>query len=264
MHILNFLLGVFFSPLSLVFSEEVFLQYSACCVFKGPDLDHVEYDIVNRVNNKVLIRFNSTRGNWTGNTPFAIEMAKVLNTNPVYAIRRAFEMKVLCIDNIGLVKQIGSLTSAPIIKMNSVNHPPMLVCSAYNFYPKHIRMTWLRNGQEVTSAASFSEAMPDGDWYYQIHSYLVHTPTAGEKITCMVEHLSLSEPILQVWDHSLSASERINIVFGTLLLALGFVLMSTGFIYYKKKSGVTLSQVTLCQGRVLVPMEDPPAAEATC
>ncbi len=75
----------------------------------------------------------------------------------------------------------------------------MLVCSAYNFYPKQIRVTWLRNGQEVTSDVSFTDAMSDGEWYYQIHSYLEHTPTAGEKITCMVEHLSLSEPVLHVW-----------------------------------------------------------------
>ncbi|KAM3864376.1 H-2 class II histocompatibility antigen, A-R alpha chain-like [Diretmus argenteus] len=42
--------------------------------------------------------------------------------------------------------------------------------------------------------------MSDGDGYYQIHSYLEYTPISGEKITCMVEHFSLTEPVLQVWD----------------------------------------------------------------
>lgn len=93
----------------------------------------------------------------------------------------------------------GNFTAAPTVKLNSLKHPPVLVCSAYNFHPKQIQLTWLRNGQEGTSAVSFSEAMSDGDWYYQIHSYLEHHPTAGEKITCMVEHFSLSKPALHVW-----------------------------------------------------------------
>lgn len=95
---------------------------------------------------------------------------------------------------------------------------------------------WLQNGQEVTSGVSSSEVMSDGDWYYQIHSYLEHTPTTGEKITCVVEHFTLSEPALHVWDPSLPVPERIKIVVGLCGLMLGFVIVSSGFIYYKKKS----------------------------
>ncbi|XP_067471888.1 rano class II histocompatibility antigen, A beta chain-like [Thunnus thynnus] len=238
-----------------------FLQYSACCSFKGPGLEEIEYNLVNRFNKKVLIEYNSTRGNWKGYTEFAISVAKTWNADPANAIRRVFEKELLCTDNINFVKQTnGNLTAIPTVKLNSVKHPPMLVCSAYNFYPRQIQLTWLRNGQEVTSAVSFSEVMSDGDWYYQIHSYLKYTPNPGEKITCMVEHLSLSEPMLQVWDPSLPASEHIKIIVGTFLLILGFVLMSTGFIYYKKKS---VAHLTCCQGRVLIPVEDVLAARPT-
>uniref|UniRef100_A0A8D0A2M2 Ig-like domain-containing protein n=1 Tax=Sander lucioperca TaxID=283035 RepID=A0A8D0A2M2_SANLU len=121
----------------------------------------------------------------------------------------------------------------------------MLVCSAYNFYPKQIRLTWLRNGQEVTSSVSFSEVMSDGDWYYQIHSYLEPIPTPGEKITCMVEHFTLSKPALQVWDPSLPVPERIKIAVGLSGLILGFVMLSSGFIYYKNKSKLLMG----CFGR---------------
>ncbi|XP_034750263.1 class II histocompatibility antigen, M beta 1 chain-like [Etheostoma cragini] len=136
----------------------------------------------------------------------------------------------------------------------------MLVCSAYNFYPKQIRLTWLRNGQEVTLSVSFSEVMPDGDLYYQIHSYLESTPTQGEKITCMVEHFTLSEPMLQVWDPSLPASEWIKIAVGLFGLKLGFVMLSSGFIYYKKNSK---ANINLCQGSILVPLQDVPEVGAT-
>lgn len=174
--------------------------------------------------------------------------------------------------SVNFFQTLGNLAAKPTIKLNSVKHTSMLVCSAYNFYPKQIRVTWLRNGQEVTSAVTSSEAMPDGEWYYQIHSHLEHTPTAGEKITCMVEHLSLSEPVLQVWgkcatvmqivcririckmykhhfltilDPSLPAPERIKVAVGLCGLMLGLVIVSSGFIYYKKKS---VAYFTLYQG----------------
>ncbi|XP_042247604.1 rano class II histocompatibility antigen, A beta chain-like [Thunnus maccoyii] len=136
----------------------------------------------------------------------------------------------------------------------------MLVCSAYDFYPKQIRLTWLRDGQEVTSAVSFSEVMPDGDFYYQIHSYLEYTPTRGEKITCMVEHFSLSEPMLQVWDPSLPVSQQIQIILGVCGLMLGFAFITSGFIYYKKKFA---AYITFCQGQILIDVADLPEAGAS-
>lgn len=60
-------------------------------------------------------------------------------------------------------------------------------------------MMWMRNGQEVTTDVSYSDVMPDGDWYYQTHSYLEYIPTSAEKIACMVKHLGLAEPMFVVW-----------------------------------------------------------------
>lgn len=153
----------------------------------------------------------------------------------------------------------------PTIKMKSVkqsggSHPAMLVCSAFNFYPKQIKMTWLRNQQQVTAGVSYSEVMPDGDWYYQSHSYLEYTPIPGEKITCVVEHITLSKPEYVVWDPSLPVTERNKIVVGLSGLLLGFVAVISGLIYYKKKSA---GYITLCNRRVLVPVQHIPAEEAT-
>ncbi|XP_063050195.1 rano class II histocompatibility antigen, A beta chain-like [Engraulis encrasicolus] len=108
----------------------------------------------------------------------------------------------------------------------------MLVCSAYNFYPKMIKLTWYRDGQEVTGDVISSEELADGDWYYQIHSHLEFTPKAGEKISCEVHHTSLKEPKLVDWDSSMPEPERNKIAIGAAGLVLG--------VYHKKKSSTIL------------------------
>ncbi|XP_055774157.1 H-2 class II histocompatibility antigen, E-S beta chain-like [Salvelinus fontinalis] len=90
----------------------------------------------------------------------------------------------------------------------------MLMCSAYDFYPKPIRVTWLRDGHEVKSDVTSTEELANGDWYYQIHSHLEYTPKSGEKISCMVEHISLTEPMMYHWDPSLPEAERNKIAIG--------------------------------------------------
>ncbi|XP_053199248.1 rano class II histocompatibility antigen, A beta chain-like [Scomber japonicus] len=146
-----------------------------------------------------------------------------------------------------LTRRVDELQAAvkPYVRLHSEtlsagNHPSMLVCSVYSFYPKHIIVKWVRNGQEVTSDVTSIDEMADTDWYYQIHSHLEYTPRSGEKISCKVEHASLSEPLclsahLSVYP-SLPESERNKIAIGASGLILGLILSLAGFIYYKRKS----------------------------
>ncbi|XP_051760014.1 H-2 class II histocompatibility antigen, E-S beta chain isoform X2 [Ctenopharyngodon idella] len=136
----------------------------------------------------------------------------------------------------------------PKVKISSVKraggrHPAVLMCSAYEFYPLHIKVSWLRDGKEVTSDVTSTMELADGDWYYQIHSELEYTPKSGEKISCVVEHASFNKPMIYDWDPSLPESERNKIAIGASGLVLGIVLAAAGLIYYKKKSS----------GRILVP-----------
>lgn len=79
----------------------------------------------------------------------------------------------------------------------------LLVCSAYNFYPKNIKIKWYQNGQEVTSGVTLSEVMTNGDWTYQAHSYLEYSSDRRDTVTCVVEHSSLKEPRIYEWGENI-------------------------------------------------------------
>ncbi|XP_063051592.1 SLA class II histocompatibility antigen, DQ haplotype D alpha chain-like [Engraulis encrasicolus] len=134
--------------------------------------------------------------------------------------------------------------AAPVVnlrlgKASVGGQPAILVCSAYDFYPKMIKLTWYRDGKEVTGDVISSEELADGDWYYQIHSHLEFTPKAGEKISCMVEHSSLKEPLVLQWDPPMPRTERAKIAVGVAALVLGFIVMVAGFIYYERSCRVS-------------------------
>ena len=92
----------------------------------------------------------------------------------------------------------------PKVKLSSAtraggDHPAVLMCSAYEFYPPHIKVSWLTDGKLMTSEMTSTMEMADGDWYYQIHSELEYTPKSGEKISCVVEHASFNKPMIYDW-----------------------------------------------------------------
>ncbi|XP_043957088.1 HLA class II histocompatibility antigen, DQ beta 1 chain-like [Gambusia affinis] len=239
----SFLFTLFLSLESPVLSEDDFYQVNACCSFSGPDFTRIEYILTASFNKQMMMEYNSTRGNWIGFTSISIAASHYWNADISDKFERLAEIKLMCYDNINYMQTTGSLSTTPTMRMKSVKqpdgrHPAMLVCSAYDFYPKQIQITWLRNDQEVTEGVSNTDVIPDGELYYQFHSYLEYTPTSGERISCMVEHFTLSEPRIIVWNNSLPEGEKTKIVVGLCGLILGLVIFLSGFIYYKKKCAV--------------------------
>uniref|UniRef100_A0A3Q4HSQ0 Ig-like domain-containing protein n=1 Tax=Neolamprologus brichardi TaxID=32507 RepID=A0A3Q4HSQ0_NEOBR len=237
-----------FVTLQLKFTEPAGNKFKtiACCTFKGPQSEETEYTVSYFFNKNLMMEYNSTRGNWTGFTAYTIEAAKWWNSDHLDPLKKRIERKLLCEDTLDLIQSIDNLTTIPTVRLKSVKRPngehaSTLVCSAYNFYPKQIRMMWMRNGQEVTTDVSYSDVMPNGDWYYQTHSYLEYFPTSAEKIACMVEHLGLSEPMFVVWDPSLPVEQRTRIAVGLCGLVIGFVIAISGIIYYNKKSAAYIT-----------------------
>ncbi|XP_068998937.1 DLA class II histocompatibility antigen, DR-1 beta chain-like [Embiotoca jacksoni] len=243
MHIYKFLS---LSCLSLLFSRASALYGYALirCQFTSPhDYVYLEQIYFNKV---LLGQYNSTLGKYIGYTDKGKEVADELNKSKGF-LEQEKKNAEKCKSNLPQIFDLLSKTAEPSVKLRSVKaasskHSGMLVCSAYGFYPKEIRVTWLRDGKKVTSDVTSTEELPNGNWLYQLHSHLEITPEPGEKISCMVEHASLMEPKLYDWD-PMPESGVNKIAVGTAGLLLGLVLVLAGLIFYKKNK----------RGRELVP-----------
>ncbi|XP_043102147.1 H-2 class II histocompatibility antigen, E-S beta chain-like [Puntigrus tetrazona] len=230
-------------------SANVYYRYRMSrCIYKSSNIsDMVYYD--NYYFNKYLfIQFDSTLGRFVGFNEYGSKLAEFWNNGTFVHQERAI-VDWFCKYNAEILDYcISDNSVAPKVKLSSVTraggrHPAVLMCSAYEFYPPHIKVSWLRDGKPMTSEVTSTMEMADGDWYYQIHSELEYTPKSGEKISCMVEHASFNKPMFYDWDPSLPESERNKIAIGASGLVLGVIIAAAGLIYYKKKSA----------GRTLVP-----------
>ncbi|KAM9722800.1 H-2 class II histocompatibility antigen, E-S beta chain-like [Menidia menidia] len=205
------------------------------------------------INKKLEAQYNSTLGKIVGYTKKAKELADLLNKSPNYLHHQIWKAN-LCKKNTPLAYE-GLLTPVePYVwlrpaQAGSSKHPLILICSAYDFYPKMIRVSWLRDGEEVKTYVTSTEELPNGNWLYQMHSYLELTPKPGEKISCMVEHASLMDPKLYHWEPKLDFKMN-EIAVGSAGLILGLLFSVGGFIYYKKK---TIERVAVPTTEVFYP-----------
>uniref|UniRef100_A0A7N5ZUS3 Immunoglobulin C1-set domain-containing protein n=1 Tax=Anabas testudineus TaxID=64144 RepID=A0A7N5ZUS3_ANATE len=138
--------------------------------------------------------------------------ADQLNKIPAF-LEQERKNEETCRQNTIVFSDVFSKAVEPYVRLRSVEaasskHPGMLVCSAYNFYPKQINLS-------------------NGNWL------------PGEKISCKVEHASFKEPMFYDWE-PIPESERNKIAVGAAGLLLGLVFSITGLIYYKKNSPVSI------------------------
>ncbi|XP_004066807.2 H-2 class II histocompatibility antigen, E-S beta chain [Oryzias latipes] len=219
------------------------------CLFNSSDLKDIENIYSYYYNKEEFLRFSSSSGKFVGYTEIGVKTAELANNDPEKMSRRRAEKETFCKPNIDndystiLTKSVQPRVRVQSLEPSGGNHPAMLICSVYDFYPKKIKVSWLQDQEEVSSDVTSTAEMEDGDWFYQIHSYLEYTPRSGGKISCRVEHISLKDPLITDWDPSMPESEKNKIAIGASGLILGLVLSLAGFVYYKRKT----------RGRILVP-----------
>ncbi|XP_022077401.2 H-2 class II histocompatibility antigen, E-S beta chain-like isoform X2 [Acanthochromis polyacanthus] len=271
-----------------VYTADGFLHYHMYrCLFNSTELKDIEYISSFHYNKLEYLRFSSTLGKFVGYTEFGVKTAERLNNDTLEVNRQRAQKEMYCQHNIGIwYSNVLTKSVRPYVVLHTTAppskcHPAVLVCSVYDFYPKQIKVSWFRDGQEVTSEVTSTNVMEDGDWYYQIHSRLEYTPRSRETISCVVEHASLEAPLKTYWDPSMPKSDKEKIAIGASALILGLIFGLAGFFYYRSRpqdlfsfeseknkiairaSGLTLDQVLSlarfiyykknAQGRILGP-----------
>uniref|UniRef100_A0A668SX15 Ig-like domain-containing protein n=1 Tax=Oreochromis aureus TaxID=47969 RepID=A0A668SX15_OREAU len=201
------------------------------CEFNSTELKDMEYIYSHYYNKIEYIRFSSSVGEYVGFTEYGVMLAEILNNNTALLNSSRQMITEYCYHNIDVHDQAIIAKSGECVTPLSGQHPAMLVCSIYDFFPNKIKVRWLRDEQEVTSDVTSTEVMPNGDWYYQTHSYLEYTPRSGENISCVVEHVSLKSSS----DKSTSESTPLTAI-GASILTLGLILLLAGFIFYRWKA----------------------------
>uniref|UniRef100_A0A3B3BG15 Ig-like domain-containing protein n=1 Tax=Oryzias melastigma TaxID=30732 RepID=A0A3B3BG15_ORYME len=199
------------------------------CFTSSHDLVYLEQIYFNKV---LMLQYNSTLEKFEGYTKKMMEIADDLNKSKRTLDYEKNSNHLLFVFFFPTVEPSVRIT--PVERQGN-GHQMLLVCSAYDFYPKQIKLTWLRNGEKVVNDVTSTEELSNRNWLYQIHSYLEYTPSPGEELTCMVEHASLKEPKYYNWEPT-SGAERNKIAVGTSVLLFGFLIFVAGLLFYKRKS----------------------------
>uniref|UniRef100_A0A8C7ZFR0 Ig-like domain-containing protein n=1 Tax=Oryzias sinensis TaxID=183150 RepID=A0A8C7ZFR0_9TELE len=204
------------------------------CYIPSRNPKEVQYLIDWYFNMELTMQYNSSVGGWTGLSNKDGKISENIYKNKFsahFVVAEIFCMrvKILCSSQIHDVY----LHIEPNVSLQTVEDNVLtLECSTLDFYPKHIRLTWFSNGQEVTEGVTFSDVLPNGDWTYQAHTYLTLTPGKQDHISCMVQHASLKEPKIYNYESSKNQTEN-YIIGGVCALLLGAVFLCGGLIHYK-------------------------------
>ncbi|XP_041091332.1 DLA class II histocompatibility antigen, DR-1 beta chain-like [Polyodon spathula] len=221
------------------------------CEYSDSSMTDMVFSMRYVFNQQEIIHYDTKIKKHVGNSACGVLNAEAWNKDKGRLAELLGEVDRYCKHNMGLYRggttdrEIPPAVRVRTMKPFSSQHQTMLVCNAFGFYPREIKVIWLRNGVEMTADVSSSELLSDGDWTYQIHSYLELIPQSGDSYTCRVEHSSLTEAIEVQWDPAMPESKRNKIIIGASGIVLGLAIAAAGLIYYKKKA----------TGRILVPSD---------
>uniref|UniRef100_A0A8C2FE98 Immunoglobulin C1-set domain-containing protein n=1 Tax=Cyprinus carpio TaxID=7962 RepID=A0A8C2FE98_CYPCA len=127
------------------------------------------------------------------------------------------EHKILLAQAEFVLNPCNARVNCLFFKDDSVNQKAMLVCSAYDFYPKPIKLMWMRDEMK-----------------------------SGKDLLCGGV-CSLTEHIVRIFFHftdpSLPDSERSKIILGSVGLLMGVFMAAGGLIYYKTHRLVTVTHI---------------------
>uniref|UniRef100_A0A671QQN1 Ig-like domain-containing protein n=1 Tax=Sinocyclocheilus anshuiensis TaxID=1608454 RepID=A0A671QQN1_9TELE len=169
------------------------------------DLSDMVYTVKLVFNQKLLCSYDSRLEKYVGSDELGIRNAEHYNNQSWKMKQRKEELETICRQPQLHTYYLSLLSRMPpvvTVRSNSkarYGQLTTLECHAYNFYPQAINVTWLLDGSEVTGDVVSTEFMDNGDWSYQMHSYLELVLHRGVPVSCRVEHSGLKEPLVTLW-----------------------------------------------------------------
>ncbi|XP_029980935.1 hereditary hemochromatosis protein homolog [Sphaeramia orbicularis] len=130
--------------------------------------------------------------------------------------------------------------------MKQVVGGAQLTCLATDFYPRHINLTLLRNGQAVDEdQLTGGTVLPNGNGLYQVRKTLmvsVEELRLKHNYTCVASHLSLDNRLQVSWRAEFSRSHRIPIISvpASVALAAGLLVVLLWWRRRRRSKGIAV------------------------
>ncbi|ELK31610.1 DLA class II histocompatibility antigen, DR-1 beta chain [Myotis davidii] len=159
-------------------------------------------------NGQEFMCFDTDMGEFRAETELRRPIAEFFNSLEVLLQRERAQVDRFCRDNYrfseGFLVQRQTEPTVTVYpaKTQRLQHHNLLVCCVSDFYPGHIEVHWLRNGQEEEAVVVTMGLIQNGDWTFQTLVMLETVPRSGELYTCQVRHPSSTSPVTVEWSET--------------------------------------------------------------
>ncbi|XP_038638213.1 H-2 class II histocompatibility antigen, A-D beta chain-like isoform X2 [Scyliorhinus canicula] len=160
------------------------------------------------------------------------------NSDPDYVVTVPHRIESVC-DEIKLTAESSNLTldgKAPIpsrVFLQEKSGQMNLVCLVKDFFPRDIKVSWLRDGAVMANAPQTTNIVPQRDGTFQARSLLSLNGDVDGSYSCQVEHEALTKKVVLKFEHSSITKNEALIIIGAVLGILGISFaVVTGILYY--------------------------------